>query len=130
MSRKRVPIHRFLPVALGLAFLLLLAWQAQSLAFPQPSRPTPTPAFPAAPEAAGPADDLPDLTVRAIQVEPLHPLVGITATVRVLIANIGEKDVAPPTTSSWTSTLTRQSPQGQVSRGRQGPSTRGSRAST
>lgn len=95
MSRERVPIRRFLPVALGLAFLLLLAWQAQSLAFPQPPRPTPTPASPAAPEAAGPADELPDLTVRAIQVEPLHPLVDITATVRVLIANIGERDVAP-----------------------------------
>ncbi|MGC8837159.1 MAG: CARDB domain-containing protein [Anaerolineae bacterium] len=95
MSRKQVPIRRFLPVALGLAFLLLLAWQAQSLAYPQPLRPTPTPAFPAVPEAAGPMDGLPDLTVRAIQVEPWHPLVGITATVRVLIANIGERDVAP-----------------------------------
>jgi len=81
-------------IALALSLVLvLLLWQAQVQAVPVSQRSTPTPALPSAPEVLGPADGLPDLIVEAIQFEPFHPLVGVTTTVRVRIANVGEGDV-------------------------------------
>jgi len=83
-------------VALALSLVLvLLLWQVQIRALPASLRPTPTPAAPAAPETLGPTDGLPDLVVEAIQWEPFHPLVGVTTTIHVWIANVGEGDVAP-----------------------------------
>ncbi|MGQ9584351.1 MAG: CARDB domain-containing protein [Anaerolineae bacterium] len=93
----KISSTRWLPLsglALAVAFVLIFL-QVQTQALPPSGRPTPTPALPGGPEALGPMDGLPDLIVEAIQLNPLRPLVGVTTTIRVRIANVGEGDVAP-----------------------------------
>ena len=85
---------------LGLAFaffLFVLAGMGGAIQAAPAIRPTPTPGIPSPQdilhEPEGPIDDLPDLIVSDIWVDEPDAL-GITTTIRVMLRNVGDVDVA------------------------------------